>query len=120
MPPATKQLSLQVEAIKQYSGPLTVKRRVPVNVPGKFFGHALSAADQKLDYVGEPVEFQERRKFEQHSKGWGAAHTGPGIRVVCNSDAIEDPENKGLWTTLALFNRWRHETYKNDRDAELQ
>ena len=120
MPPQTKQTSLQVETIKQYAGPVTVKRRVPVNVPGKFFGQALSAADQKLDYVGEPVEFQERKKFEQHSKGWGAAHTGPGIRVVCNSDAIEDPENKGFWTTLPLFNRWRHETYKNDRTAELQ
>ena len=50
----------------------------------------------------------------------GAAHTGPGIRFTCVSDAIDDPDHKGFWTTLALWNRWRHETYKNNRDAELQ
>ena len=39
------------------------------------------------------------------------------------SDAIDDPGNNGFWTTLALFNRWRHtthDTYKDNREAELQ
>ena len=49
---------------------------------------------------------------------WGAAHKGPGIRFVCNSDAVEDPDNRGFWTPLQLFNRWRHNTYKDDREAE--
>ena len=70
--PMTTQTALSVEVIKQYSGSETVKRRVRVNVPGKFFS-ALSPTDQKQDYVGEPIEFQERKKFDKHSKGWGAA-----------------------------------------------
>ena len=39
---------------------------------------------------------------------------------MCVSDAIDDPDHKGFWTTLPLFNRWRHDTYKENRDAELQ
>ena len=37
----------------------------------------------------------------------GGEHTGPGIRFICDSDAIDDPDNKGFWTTLALFRRLR-------------
>ena len=38
------------------------------------------------------------------------------------SDAIDDPDNNGFWTTLALFNRWRHTTSirSDNREAELQ
>ena len=38
----------------------------------------------------------------------------------CTSDAIDDPDNRGFWTTLPLWNRWRHDTYKDDRAAELK
>ena len=47
----------------------------------------------------------ERHKFTQHLKAWGAALTGPGIRFICKSDAIDDPDTKGFWTTLNLFSR---------------
>ena len=67
-----------------------------------------------MDYEGEAVEFQERRDFRQHV-AWGAAHKGPGIRFVCTSDAVDDPDNKGFWAPLNLFNRRRHETYKDNR-----
>ena len=30
------------------------------------------------------------------------------------------PNHRGFWTTVALWNRWRHATYKDDRDAEKQ
>jgi len=46
----------------------------------------------------------ERFHFQRHSKAWGAAHTGPGIRIICKSDAVDDPDYKGFWTTLTLFN----------------
>ena len=50
-----------------------------------------------------------------------APHAGPGIRFVCEPYSIDDPDHKGFWTTLlALWNRWRHDTYKDDRQAELQ
>ena len=113
------QATLQVDAIKQHSGAVTVQRRVKVNVPGKHFP-GLQAAEQKTCYEGKPVEFSERHKFSAHAKAWGVAHTGPGIRFLCVSDAIDDPDHRGFWTTLFLFNRWRHETYKNNPSAELQ
>lgn len=46
--------------------------------PGKFFP-ALQAAEQKVDYDVEAIEFMEKHKFAAHAKGWGAAHTGPCV-----------------------------------------
>ena len=110
---------LQVEIVKQYPGQLQVTRRVKVLVPGKHFPN-LEAAERRQEYSGEAVEFAERHSFQRHLQAWGAPHTGPGIRFVCESDSIDDPDHKGFWTTLALWNRWRHDTYKDDRQAELQ
>ena len=108
-----------VEPIKQYPGKQQVERAVKVNVPGKHFT-GLTQAEQKLSYEATAVEYRERHDFERHVKAWGAAHKGPGIRFVCDSDAIDDPDHKGFWTTLGLWNRWRHDTYKENREAELQ
>ena len=70
--------------------------------------------------LGDGGEYKERHVFERHGKGWGAAHTGPGIRFICDSDAVDDADHKGFWTTLGLWNRWRHYTYKEDREAEKE
>ena len=43
---------------------------------------------KKEFYEGTSTEYQERHKFLQHSKAWGSAHTGPGIRFVCEADAL--------------------------------
>ena len=110
---------LEVERIRQYPGQVQVARRVKVRVPGKHFS-GLTAAEQKQLFDGTAVEYIERHKFAQHLKAWGTAHTGPGIRFICESDAIDDPDCKGFWTTVALWNRWRHETYRDDREAEKQ
>ena len=117
--PTVRQTALSVEVIKQWPGQLQVDRRVVVQVPGRFFPQ-LQPAEQAISYRGEACEYKERHKFGQHLKAWGSAHTGPGIRIICRSDAIDDPDYKGFWTTLGLFNRWRHDTYKNDREAEKQ
>jgi len=66
------------------------------------------------------MEFRERHVFQSHAKAWGQAHTGPGIRFVSEDDAIEDPDHRGFLMTLSLWNKWRDQTYRNDRDAELQ
>ena len=87
-----------VEAIKQYPGMVQVTRKVKVDVPGKHFPQ-LQAAEQKQSYSGTAVEYAERHKFDRHLKAWGQAHTGPGIRFICDSDAIDDPDHKGFWTT---------------------
>ena len=115
---ATQQ-SLDFERIKQYPGLQQVERAVKVKVPGKHFP-ALNPAEKKENYEGTAMEYTERHKFLQHVTGWGNAHTGPGIRFVCVSDALDDPDHKGFWTTLGLWNRWRHETYKDNREAEMQ
>ena len=95
MPPAKKTSSTQnatlqsmgMDVIKQYPGPLTVSRAVKVDVPGKHFPQ-LTGAEQNASYTGTAVEFTERYTFARHGKAWGAAHTGPSIRFICDSDAI--------------------------------
>ena len=95
MPPAKKTSSAQhttlqsmgMDVIKQYPGPLTVSRAVKVDVPGKHFPQ-LTGVEQNVSYTGTAVEFTERHTFARHVKAWGAAHTGPGIRFICDSDAI--------------------------------
>ena len=32
----------------------------------------------------------------------GPAHTGSGVRFLSDTDAIDDPDHKGFWTTLSL------------------
>ena len=88
--PAATQQSLAVDVIKQYPGAQQVERAVQVKCPGKHFPQ-LQPAEQKEDYWATAVESAERHKFAAHSRAWGAAHTGPGIRFSCSSDAIEDP-----------------------------
>ena len=77
MPPV--QVPLLVDVIKQYTGQVTVDRRVIVKVPGKFFSQ-LQPSEQSAFYDGQAVEFAEHA-FQRHAKAWGAPHTGPGIRV---------------------------------------
>jgi hypothetical protein len=95
---------LEVERIKQYAGLVQVTRAVKLSVPGKHFP-ALTPAEQKEFYSGTAVEYAERHKFERHYKAWGNAGIFPGIRFICDSDAIDDPDNKGYWTTLSLWKR---------------
>ena len=64
------------------------------------------------------MEYKERNEFPRHGRAWGAPHRGPRIRFICTSDAIDDPDNKESWTTLLLWNKWRHLTYKDKREAE--
>ena len=107
------------DPIKQYSGQVQVQRRVRVKAPGKFFNN-LTAAEVKLDYWSVAVEYRERHAFDRHARAWGAAHNGPGIRFIAEGDAIEDPDSKGFWATLGVWNKWRHQTYLEDREAEKQ
>ena len=107
------------DPIKQYPGQVQVTRAVKVLAPGKHFNN-LTPTEAKQNYWVVATEYRERYNFEKHLKAWGAAHKGPGIRFVAEGDALEDPDNKGFWTTLALWNKWRHDTYKEDREAEKQ
>ena len=91
-----------VERVKQYPGLQQVMRKVKVDVPGKHFS-GLQAAEQKKMYSGTAVEYAERHSFDRHLKAWGAAHTGLGIRFLCESDAIDDPDHKGFWAKVCFI-----------------
>lgn len=67
----------------------SLEGRQASRLPGKHsvFPH-LTGAEQNASYTGTAVEFTERHTFTRHGKAWGAAHTGPGIRFICDSDAI--------------------------------
>ena len=108
-----------LEVVKRYPGQQQVDRHVKVQVPGKHFP-ALTTAEKRVFYSGEAAEYRERHDFPRHLQAWGEKHTGPGIRFLCPSDVIDDPDHKGFWTTLGLWNKWRHSTYVNDREAEKQ
>ena len=93
-----------VTAVKQHPGPVQVTRRVKVKVPGKHFPHGhseLSPAEQREFDWGTAIEHKERHIFALHRKASGAAHSGPGIRFLCDSNAIDDPDHKGLWDDFA-------------------
>jgi hypothetical protein len=108
-------MNAHIEIIKQYGGQVQVTRAVKVQVPGKHFP-SLTPTEQKEMYWGTAIEYTERHSFPAFLKGWGVAHKGPGIRFLCESDVLDDPDHKGFWTTLGLWNRWRHFTYQNDRE----
>jgi len=105
--------------IRQYPGQSQVTRGVRVKAPGTHWT-GLTRTEQQVHYWVCAMEFRERHAFQSHAKAWGQAHTGPGMRFVSEDDAIEDPDNRGSWTTLSLWNKWRDQTYRDDRDAELQ
>ena len=45
--------------------------------------------------------------------------TCAAIKFICESDVIDDAAHTGFWMPLVDWNRYRHETYKENRDAEL-
>jgi len=113
------QSTLKCTVVKQYPGEQQVQRAVKVMIPGTHFT-TLTSAEQAVEYQGTAMEYDKNHKFGRHKKAWGDPHTGEGIRFVCESDAFDDPNHRGLWTTLTLWNRWRHDTYERDREAEVQ
>ena len=83
--PLPRQATIEHERIIQHPGPVQVTRRVKVRVPGKHFLNLLPA-EQLEFYDGTAVEHKEWHSFPRHLKAWGAPHTGPGIRFLCDSD----------------------------------
>ena len=106
------------QPVKQYPGQQQVDRAVVVNAPGRHWP-GLTPAQQKQVYLVTAVEYRERHNFPRHIRAWGAAGRFPGIRFTCQSDAVEDPDSKGFWTTLALWNKWRADTYADNPEKEL-
>ena len=110
------------ELIKQYPGEEQVRLKVVVEIPGSWFGSgvagSLTANERAEKYRAQAVEFAAVHEFKK--AGAKKASKEPGIRFICIADAAEDANHPGFWINLAQWNRYRHETYKNRRDDELQ
>ena len=94
---------MNVEVVRQYPGVQQVARKVKVNErPGQVLHVSAAIGTQNQSYEATAVQYAERHDFDRH-RSWGAAHRGPGIRFICESGAIDDPDHKGFWTTLGVW-----------------
>ena len=119
--PASGQLrALGVEIIHQYAGQEQVDLAVIVDIPGSWFGAgadgALGASERREKYPAQAVEFAQVHEFK---KPRAKSTKEPGVRFICTSDAQDDGNHEGFWMPLGQWNRYRHDTYKNNRQAEL-
>ena len=110
------------ELIKQYPGEEQVRLKVVVEIPGSWFGSgvagSLTANERAEKYRAQAVEFAAVHEFKK--AGARKATKEPGMRFICIADAAEDANHPGFWMQLKQWNRYRHDTYKDKRDDELQ
>ncbi|KAK3254042.1 hypothetical protein CYMTET_36730 [Cymbomonas tetramitiformis] len=99
--------------IKFYPGKEQVDMSVEVSVPGTWFSN-MSAEEKRKHFTAVAVEFDPLRVFGHGSAGKKA----PAIRFQVIEDVEEDPDHPGYWMKLDTWNRYRHDTYKEDRAAE--
>ena len=88
-----------VQSIKQYPGQQQVDRSVKVKVPGKHFPQ-LQASESKRLCIGAPrsSSVTGRSFLDMQRRRGGASTLGLESDPICESDAIDDPDNKGFWT----------------------
>ena len=106
-------------SMHQRPGPEQVTLSVKIRIPGNWFpGHSnLTEEEQAEFYWCTAVEFEEKHLFEP-AKARQSAKYGPAIRFINKEDVEEDQNNAGFWIRLEQWNRYRHDTYKDDREAE--
>ena len=108
---------LGVQLIKQYPAQEQAELKVRAQVPGSWFGGQLTAAEKSELYWAQAKGFSMARRFPK--QGVRKEQTCAGIQFLCESDVVDDPAHDGFWMPLLDWNRYRHETYKDDREAEL-
>lgn len=110
------------ELIKQYDGQEQVDLKVEVEIPGSWFGGgsagALTAGERREKYMAQAVEYAAVHEFPGVGPRAKKVRCA-GLRFICIADAADDPGNVGYWMLLTQWNRHRHDTYKDRRDAEL-
>ena len=108
---------LGVELIKQYGWQEQADLKVRVQIPGSWFGGQLTADEKRVLYWAQAKGCSEAHKFPKN--GARREQTCSAIQFICESDVIDDAAHAGFWMPLLDWNRYRHETYKENRDAEL-
>ena len=106
-----------IDRIKQYAAKEQAELRVRIKIPGSWFPGLRGAEKMEL-YEAEAYAFEEAHRFQKTANR--AAQTCQAIRFICVSDLQEDANASGQFIMpVADWNRYRHDTYKNDRTAEL-
>lgn len=108
---------LGVELIKQYSAQEQAELKVRVQISGSWFGGQLTADERRALYWAQAKGRSDAHRFPK--QGARREQTCKAIQFICESDVIDDPAHEGFWMPLLDWNRYRHETYKADREAEL-
>eukprot|EP00854_Cymbomonas_tetramitiformis_P034387 gene34387-biopygen28397 len=101
--------------MKKYPGQEQVELSVVIRIPGHCF-NGMDAAEKAKLFEATAVEYSKCRTFGQ-GRGMSKAEA---IRFQVDSDVADTPSHEGYWIRLDQWNRFRHDTYKTDRQAELR
>jgi len=111
-----------IELVKQYPGQEQVDLAVEIEVPGSWFSvgsmGSLTTTEQCEKYNAQAVEYSEVREFPGASRG-ARKTKEKAIRFICLADAADEPNSDGYWMKLSQWNRYRNDTFKDQRDDEL-
>jgi hypothetical protein len=118
------QMRMDSMTFKKYPGQQQVVLSVEIDVPGSWFTASalggLTTAEKKEKYRAMCVEYEDRHVFEpEDKKKRKPARVGAAVRFVCPADAADDADHPGFWIELDKWNRYRNDTYKDNRDAEV-
>ena len=122
-PSGSPRRSITSLLFKQYPGQQQVDLAVKISIPGSWFSAGasgqLSVAERRHSYEAIATRYEERHVFEP-AVGRKPAKIKEGLRFICPSDAADDPNHDGFWIELSAWNRYRHDTYKGNREAEVR
>ena len=99
--------------IVQYDGKEQVELGVEIKIPGSWFNE-MTAAERKLSFDCVAVEFAKNRDFGSGSRL--TKHDAIRFQVV--QDAALEESHPGYWIRVSQWNRFRHDTFKDNREAE--
>ena len=101
--------------IKQYPAKEQAELKVRIKVPGSWFP-GMRGDERGKEYEVQAYDHEPAQRFPK--KGSTAARTCPAVRFLSNDDVLEDIEAGKFIMPLDEWNRYRHYTFKDDREAE--
>ena len=107
-------VNLAYFTFKQSPAKEQAELKVRIKVPGWWF-NGLHGAERSELYEVQAYDHIEAHVFKKGR----TTETLPAILFLCEDDVLEDPKHPGFLMRLSEWNRYRNDTYKNDRDAEL-
>jgi len=78
----------------------------------------LTTTERREKYNAQAVEYSKVREFPGASRG-ARKTKEKTIRFICLADAADKPNSDSYWMKLSQWNRYRNDTFKDQRDDEL-